>query len=253
MKATLRIPRWRDFQHYKDRNAPWIKAYRELLLDDEWHELSDPSKGHLFGLWLLAASYEGKIPFKPNWISRQIGATVAINWRELASSKWVALNEAASAVLAESYQDASLRALAREEGEGEGEEENTSGSDLEAEVLDDLTLLAAGSYNALAKEWGKPSLTKKRAKRLANRIRQCDIAMRAAHADFSFDELFRRVKQQAHFFCDRWRAWDLEWFVSTTRGEFAHAEKTWVLSYAENTQRSGAKTSRRITLFEKPE
>lgn len=130
MKPVLRIPKWHEFQHYKDRSAPWIKAYRELLLDDEWHELTDASKAHVFGLWLLAANYDGKIPFKPLWIARQIAASTAINWRELASSKWVALNAPASEVLAELEHDASLRALAREEGEesreeGEGKRRST--------------------------------------------------------------------------------------------------------------------------------
>jgi hypothetical protein len=122
MKPVLRIPKWREFQHYTDRDSPWIKSYRRLLLDDEWSELSDSSKGHLFGLWLLAAGYEGRIPFKPNWISRQIGANVAINWRELAESKFVALNGDASQVLAELYKDESLRALARIEEEEDKEE-----------------------------------------------------------------------------------------------------------------------------------
>lgn len=121
VKALLRIPHWRAFQHYKDRTAPWIKAHRELLLDDEWHELSDLSKAHLFGLWLLAPQYDGKIPFKPEWLARQIGANSAINWKELAESKWIALNESASEVLASLYQDSSLRALAREEESREEE------------------------------------------------------------------------------------------------------------------------------------
>lgn len=122
-KPILRIPKWRDFQHYKDRRPVWIKAHTELLLDDEWHELADASKAHLFGLWLLAASYDGKIPFKPTWITKQIGAGDAIDWRELASSKWVALNASASDLLADAYQDDSLRALAREEAEQEEEVE----------------------------------------------------------------------------------------------------------------------------------
>jgi hypothetical protein len=122
-RPTLRIPKWRDFQHYKDRRPVWIKAHTELLLDDEFHELSDASKGHLFGLWLLAANYDGKIPFKPTWIAKQIGANGAIDWRELASSKWVALNAPASDLLANVYQDDSLRALAREEVEKEEERE----------------------------------------------------------------------------------------------------------------------------------
>jgi hypothetical protein len=119
---TLRIPNWERLQHYKDRNPIWIKAYVELLLDDEWSDLSDSSKGHLFGIWLLASKYAGKLPFKPKWIARQIGASADIDWLELSQSKFVALNEAASALLANPEHVASPRALAR--GRDRDREEN---------------------------------------------------------------------------------------------------------------------------------
>lgn len=155
-KPVLRIPRWWDFQHYKDRTAPWIKVYRELLLDDEWQELSDTSKAHLVGLWLLAPNYDGKIPFKPSWIAQKIGASSPIDWLELTRSKWVALNPSASGVLAELYNDDSLRALAREEGEEsreEGEETRASSSKQKASEVPEDYAPPADLVSKAAKEF----------------------------------------------------------------------------------------------------
>lgn len=37
----MRIKNWSKFQHFKDRKPPWVKLYRDILDDIEWHEL-DP-------------------------------------------------------------------------------------------------------------------------------------------------------------------------------------------------------------------
>ena len=55
------IPKnWTKFQHYKDRNPPWIKLHRDLLNDKEFMRLPLASKGLAPVLWLLASeSVEG--------------------------------------------------------------------------------------------------------------------------------------------------------------------------------------------------
>lgn len=57
-----RIRNWQKFQHYKHRNPPWIKLYREILDDREWHELSGESAKGLISLWCIAAEAEGELP-----------------------------------------------------------------------------------------------------------------------------------------------------------------------------------------------
>lgn len=102
MKAgepILRISKWHDFQHYSDRRPIWIKVYTELLMNDKWCHLSDESRAHIVGLWLLASFYDGEIPFRPDWIARQISAKRAINWMELVESQFVTLNSSASALV----------------------------------------------------------------------------------------------------------------------------------------------------------
>lgn len=50
------IPKnWVKFQHYKDRNPPWIKLHRDLLIDKEFMRLPLASKALAPMLWLLAS------------------------------------------------------------------------------------------------------------------------------------------------------------------------------------------------------
>lgn len=58
----MRIRNWSKFQHFKDRRPPWIKLYRDLLDDLDWHELSGDDAKVLTMLWLLAAENDGDLP-----------------------------------------------------------------------------------------------------------------------------------------------------------------------------------------------
>lgn len=53
--GPFRIKDWEVFQHFKDRRPPWIKLYRDLLDDPEWHFLDAESAKILVMLWLLAS------------------------------------------------------------------------------------------------------------------------------------------------------------------------------------------------------
>lgn len=58
----MRIKNWHSFQHYKDRDPKWIKLYRGLLDDIEWHLLDAEAAKVLVMLWLIAAEKEGNLP-----------------------------------------------------------------------------------------------------------------------------------------------------------------------------------------------
>ena len=61
----MRIKNWSKFQHFKDRRPPWVKLYRDLLDDPDWHELDAEAAKILVSLWLLASEdedQEGKLP-----------------------------------------------------------------------------------------------------------------------------------------------------------------------------------------------
>lgn len=58
----MKIKNWRKFQHFKDRRPPWIKLYRELLDDVDWHDLDPLAAKVLVMLWLIASEYDGELP-----------------------------------------------------------------------------------------------------------------------------------------------------------------------------------------------
>ncbi len=51
----LKPKNWDKFQHYKDRNPPWIKVHKEQLDDPDFMSLSLASIGLAQLLWLLAS------------------------------------------------------------------------------------------------------------------------------------------------------------------------------------------------------
>jgi hypothetical protein len=59
----MRVRNWKKFQHFSNRKPPWIKVYRDILDDHEWHALDGDSAKVLMMLWLLASEYEdGELP-----------------------------------------------------------------------------------------------------------------------------------------------------------------------------------------------
>lgn len=57
-----KIKNWSRHQHFKDRRPPWIKLYRDILDDPEWHSLDSDAAKLLVMLWLLASENEGVLP-----------------------------------------------------------------------------------------------------------------------------------------------------------------------------------------------
>lgn len=58
----MKIKNWSKFQHFKDRKPPWIKLYRDVLDDLEWHELDPLASKVLVMCWLIASEAEGRLP-----------------------------------------------------------------------------------------------------------------------------------------------------------------------------------------------
>lgn len=59
---AARVKNWKRFQHFKDRRPPWIKLYRDLLDDPDWHELSGDEAKALVMIWLVASENDGNLP-----------------------------------------------------------------------------------------------------------------------------------------------------------------------------------------------
>lgn len=64
MSATISVNEWSKFQHYKDRDPPWIKLYRDILTTESWMLGTDASRLVQVAIILLAARYENKIPYR---------------------------------------------------------------------------------------------------------------------------------------------------------------------------------------------
>lgn len=58
----MKIKNWSKFQHFKDRRPPWIKLYRDILDDIDWHQLDPLSTKVLIMCWLIASEDDGRLP-----------------------------------------------------------------------------------------------------------------------------------------------------------------------------------------------
>lgn len=58
----MKIKNWSKFQHFKDRRPPWIKLYRDILDDIDWHQLDPLASKVLVMCWLIASEDDGNLP-----------------------------------------------------------------------------------------------------------------------------------------------------------------------------------------------
>lgn len=81
-KTYLRILNWDKYQHYKDRNPPWVKLHQNLMTSEEWVSGSDSQKVLLVAMMLLAARHDNCIPNQPDYIRRvaYLDGDPDINW-----------------------------------------------------------------------------------------------------------------------------------------------------------------------------
>ena len=60
-----RIRNWSEYQHYKDRNPPWIKLHFSLLSSADWVMLDDASRVLAVASMLIASRSGGEIDGSP--------------------------------------------------------------------------------------------------------------------------------------------------------------------------------------------
>lgn len=64
MSIVISVTAWERFQHYKDRDPPWVKLYRDLLTSESWVLGTDLSRVVQIASILLAPRYENQIPYR---------------------------------------------------------------------------------------------------------------------------------------------------------------------------------------------
>lgn len=69
--AHYRITGWDQYQHYKDRDPPWIKLHRDTLTSNTWVSLDNDGRALAVACMLVAAGTENKIPADPGFIRRR--------------------------------------------------------------------------------------------------------------------------------------------------------------------------------------
>jgi hypothetical protein len=85
----IQVKDFERFQHYKDRDPPWIKLYVRLLEDYTFSKLPDAYKWHMVGLWILASKMENKIPADPIFIGNRIGVATPVDLNALIASGFI--------------------------------------------------------------------------------------------------------------------------------------------------------------------
>jgi hypothetical protein len=129
----IQIRNWGKFQHFKNRRPPWIKLYRDLLDDPDWHELNGETAKILTMIWLVASedeTKEGKIhDIKKLSFRLRIGEHELIEHLQLLTH-WLDFTDIN--LLSTRYQHATP------EGETEGETEGELKTEKEKPLLEKL-------------------------------------------------------------------------------------------------------------------
>ncbi len=148
--ATWRIKNWAKFQHFKDRTPPWVKLYRDILDDPDWHELDGESAKVLTMLWLIASEDETHQGVLPD--SRRLSFRLRISESKLNQvltklSHWLIQDDIAP--ISDQYRsDAPERA--GEETERERETDTMSGKpDAAAEIIEYLNERAGKHFRCV--------------------------------------------------------------------------------------------------------
>ena len=115
----LRVKKWAEFQHYKDRNPPWIKLHRTLLDDYEFSCLQDASKLHLILIWVLASQNDGRIPEDAAFLQKRLSLSKPPDLETLINQGFLIREQDASNALAEGKQGASNLRLEKRREETE--------------------------------------------------------------------------------------------------------------------------------------
>jgi hypothetical protein len=120
----IKVKNWDKFQHYKDRNPPWIKLHNHLLDDYDFECLSDSAKGHLFCIWMLASRTQNKIPNDPQWVKKKIGASSTVDINTLIKHGFLECYQDASKLLHNAEQVATVSVPSEEKRREETEDNN---------------------------------------------------------------------------------------------------------------------------------
>lgn len=119
---TLRIRNWERYQHYRDRNPPWVKLHFSLLSSADWVTLADSDRVLLIASMLLASKNNGEVPEDPEYIQRVAYLAKKPNFGNLIRCGFLTY-DSASNMLADASKTLAVARPETEERRGETETE----------------------------------------------------------------------------------------------------------------------------------
>ena len=102
----FRVRNFEKFQHYKDRNPPWIKLYYDLLRDYYFRKLKDSARFHYIAIGLLASRTTNKIIWDEADLKETLYFTSKVDLDEMKALDLIEEIDSDSELLAPCYQDA---------------------------------------------------------------------------------------------------------------------------------------------------
>jgi hypothetical protein len=112
------VSNWKKFQHYKDRNPPWIKLHFELLSSADWVMLDDNSRVLAIACMLIASRNDGTVPDNPEYIKRVAYLNETPNFKPLLDSGFLQVASDCKQMLADARPETETEAEAEAEAEG---------------------------------------------------------------------------------------------------------------------------------------
>ena len=89
MREWYEIPKLSEYQHYTDRNPPWVKLHNHLLADFEFATLADHIKWLWIGLILLASRTGNRISMDEKFVKNQLSMYEPVDFRPLLQRGWL--------------------------------------------------------------------------------------------------------------------------------------------------------------------
>ena len=163
----LKVKNWETFQHYKDRNPPWIKLASDTFQNYEFSCLQDASKLLAICIWTLASRYKdiklGLVPYDLEYIKSQCGLGELVQEEHLNELIYQGFISDASEMLADCKHDASPETERETETETEREAHTQNFKNLE--ITEEAKKFAEDERGltgeALSRCWKKFVITKR--------------------------------------------------------------------------------------------
>lgn len=103
----LRICKWSEFQHYKDRNPPWIKLHYAMLSSRTWVNLNDTGRVLAIASMLIASKEDGEFDADHDYFKRVAYLNTKPDWQPLIKSGFCEVLQADASIPEHLQEDAS--------------------------------------------------------------------------------------------------------------------------------------------------